>query len=167
MAGKKRKTTRRANNEGSIYRRPDGRWCAQVSLGYDPETGKLKRKSLYGDTQAEVLEKKNVLMAQLQRQNPALPLPDHTVKSFLQDWLMNTKKITVSSRTLDWYSTLIETYIIPALGSIPLNRLTTSEVQTFFNHLIEGEGVALRTVKAVRDTLNQALKYAVETKLLA
>ena len=137
-----------------------------MSLGYDPETGKAKRKSLYGDTQAEVLEKKNALMAQLQRQNPTRPMPDHTVSSFLQDWLTYIKKITVSPRSLDWYTTLIETHIIPALGSVPLSRLTTGEAQALFNHMIEQEGLSLRTVKAVRDILNQALKYAVETRLL-
>ncbi len=38
MAGK------RGQNEGSIYKRPDGRWCAQVNLGY--VNGKRKRKYL-------------------------------------------------------------------------------------------------------------------------
>jgi len=33
-------TKKRGNNEGSITRRPDGRWMAQVTIGRDPETGK-------------------------------------------------------------------------------------------------------------------------------
>jgi hypothetical protein len=34
-----KKTNRRGNNEGSIYQRKDGRWCAQVTIGYR-ENGK-------------------------------------------------------------------------------------------------------------------------------
>ena len=37
--------SKRGNNEGSIYKRADGRWTATVNLGY--EDGKRKRKSLY------------------------------------------------------------------------------------------------------------------------
>ncbi len=46
MAGK------RGQNEGSIFRRNDGRWCATINLGY--QNGKLKRKSFYGKTRADV-----------------------------------------------------------------------------------------------------------------
>lgn len=34
---------KRGNNEGSITRRPDGRWMAQVTIGRDPVTGKPRR----------------------------------------------------------------------------------------------------------------------------
>ena len=36
---------RRGNGEGTIYKRQDGTWAGQVSIGYDPVTGKLKRKA--------------------------------------------------------------------------------------------------------------------------
>ena len=45
---------KRANNEGSIRQRPDGRWEGRFTVGIDPATGKQKRRSIYGDTQAEV-----------------------------------------------------------------------------------------------------------------
>lgn len=32
---RKKTATRRGNNEGCISKRPDGRWIAQVTLGYD------------------------------------------------------------------------------------------------------------------------------------
>ena len=49
--------SKRANNEGSIRQRPDGRWEARYSAGYDSGTGKLIRRSVYGATQAEVRKK--------------------------------------------------------------------------------------------------------------
>ena len=41
---------KRGNNEGSITRRPNGRWMAQVTIGRDPATGKPKRATFYGKT---------------------------------------------------------------------------------------------------------------------
>lgn len=36
----KPKTTRRGKNEGSVYRRKDGKWVGQVTVGYHTDTGK-------------------------------------------------------------------------------------------------------------------------------
>ena len=41
----KPKTTRRGKNEGSVYRRKDGKWVGQVTVGYHPDTGKPAKKS--------------------------------------------------------------------------------------------------------------------------
>lgn len=56
---------RRGNNEGSIYKRNDGTWAGQVSIGIDPVTGKPKRKSYYGKTRKEVSEKINQALQDL------------------------------------------------------------------------------------------------------
>ena len=37
---------RRANGEGSIRKRSDGRWEGRYTVGYDPETGKQKFKNV-------------------------------------------------------------------------------------------------------------------------
>ena len=43
---------RRANGEGSVFRRKDGTWPAELS--YRNDYGTLRRKTVYGRTQAEV-----------------------------------------------------------------------------------------------------------------
>ena len=48
---------KRANGEGSIRKRSDGRWEGRYTAGYDPETGKRITKNVLGKTQAEVKEK--------------------------------------------------------------------------------------------------------------
>ena len=45
---------KRANGEGSIRKRKDGRWEGFYTAAYDPETGKQKLKNVLGKTQAEV-----------------------------------------------------------------------------------------------------------------
>ena len=47
---------KRANGEGSIRKRSDGRWEGRYTVGYD-ENGKVKMKNVLGKTQAEVKEK--------------------------------------------------------------------------------------------------------------
>lgn len=48
---------RRANGEGNIRKRKDGRWEGRYTAGYDQETGKRIIKNVLGKTQAEVKEK--------------------------------------------------------------------------------------------------------------
>ncbi len=45
---------RRGHGEGTIVQRSDGRWMAQIDLGY--VDGKRKRKTVYGKTRKEVAE---------------------------------------------------------------------------------------------------------------
>ena len=46
---------RRGKNEGSVYRRADGRWCAAAHVGYH-EDGRPRKVVRYGKTQAEAIE---------------------------------------------------------------------------------------------------------------
>ena len=44
---------KRANGEGNIRKRADGRWEGRYTAGYHPETGKRIIKNVLGKTQAE------------------------------------------------------------------------------------------------------------------
>ena len=48
---------RRANGEGSIRKRKDGRWEGRYTIGHDPVSGKQIIKNVLGKSQAEVKEK--------------------------------------------------------------------------------------------------------------
>ena len=48
---------KRANGDGRIRKRKDGRWEGRYTAGHDPETGKAIYKNVLGRTQAEVKEK--------------------------------------------------------------------------------------------------------------
>ena len=48
---------KRANGEGNIRRRKDGRWEGRYTAGYDEKTGKRLIKNVLGKTQAEAKEK--------------------------------------------------------------------------------------------------------------
>ena len=50
------KTKRRANGEGSITKRKDGKWMAKIKVGIK-ENGKPRNKYFYADTQKEAIRK--------------------------------------------------------------------------------------------------------------
>ena len=58
---------RRANGEGNIRKRKDGRWEGRYTAGHDPTTGKQIFKNVLGRTQAEVKQKLNVALEELKK----------------------------------------------------------------------------------------------------
>lgn len=150
---------RRGQNEGSIYRRKDGRWLAVVNLGW--RDGRRWRKSFYGETRREVQEK---LTAALRSQQLGLPIPGErqTVGQFLEKWLTDSVKSKVRPRTYESYSELIRVHIAPAIGKRPLVKLNPQDVQGFLN-LKMRSGLSARTVQylhaVLRSALNQALRW--------
>lgn len=99
-------TKRRGHNEGSITKRPDGRWEAKVSLGYRTDTnGKVQRvrKSVYGTTRKEAADRMSALIRDHQQGLP-VQLERQTVKQFLNRWLEDAVKQSVRPRTFTSYS---------------------------------------------------------------
>ena len=90
MARKQRKNSRRTNGEGSIVQRKDSRWCGAVLLGYKPD-GKLNRKSVYGHSQTEVLEKMSEIKHRLVT-GPKVSSTNALVGDTMKLWLRIFKK---------------------------------------------------------------------------
>ena len=57
---------KRANGEGSIRKRKDGRWEGRYTAGYDKD-GKVITKNVLGKTQAEVKEKLKAAIEESQK----------------------------------------------------------------------------------------------------
>ena len=92
-------TRRRGSGEDSIYRDGD-RWRGAVSLGYD-EQGDRLRKKVSGRTRAEVTEK----LRKLHQQVDSGVVPDDrlTLQTFLDRWLTTCPAPWPSrQRTITW-----------------------------------------------------------------
>jgi integrase len=155
--------SKRGQSEGSIYRRKDGRWAAAVSLGY--VAGKLKRKTVYGATRAEVQAKLTRLLGDKQKGLPVVG-ERQTVGQFLADWLENWAKPSVRPKTFVSYSDTVRLHIVPAIGRIPLSKLTPQQVQAMLNECLRS-GLSPRTVGYVRSVLGIALARALKLGLVA
>jgi hypothetical protein len=145
---------KRGRNEGSIFQRADGRWCAAVDLGW--ESGKRRRKYIYAETRQEVAE---ALTKVLRDQQQGLPVATErqSVGEFLSRWLAESVRPSVRPLTFDIYEQHVSLYLSPALGRTKLSKLTASDVQRFLNRQLK-RGLAPRTVQLSLVTLRRALK---------
>jgi integrase len=154
---------RRGSGEGSIYQRQDGRWCAQVSLGYKPG-GKPHRKLIYGKTRAEVSEAmKRVLRDQ--QLGMTITSERQTLSMYLTDWLENTVKPKNKHLTYRSYEWIVRTHLIPGLGRTSLVKLTPQALQAFINER-SAAGLSAATVKHINATLRAALSQAQRWQLV-
>lgn len=153
---------RRGRGDGAIYRRKDGRWCGQYSLGIGPD-GRRQRVTVYGATRKEVLEK---LAALRQDALQGLPVkPERiTVGQHLRDWLA-AKKRQVKSGTYLKYESHLLTHVIPAIGAVQLRDLDYRRINALY-HKLEEKGLAPATMSDVASILRSALEDAVVKGLI-
>jgi integrase len=152
----------RGKGEGSIYRRPDGRWEGRVVVGQTP-TGNPKRRSFYGKTRREVAEKVNLALTQLQVGKLEPTASKATVAEHLIRWLELRNDIELSTRT--FYENVARAYINPSLGERRLRELTPIVIEQFLAHLF-AKRLSPRTVQSAYVTLKAALKKAVVWRLI-
>jgi integrase len=155
--------SKRLNGEGSIRRRPGGRWEARVRLsvdGADPQ-----RVSVYGRTREEVRRKLGELR---RRANAGQPLRDsgRTVGSWAGEWMADS--LPLSGRrptTVDTYRSLTRTHVVPALGALPLAALRPTHVERLLGDL--SAHLSPSTCRQVYAVLRAMLDVAVRDGLVA
>jgi len=157
-------TRRRANGEGSIYRRNStGQWIAAITVSGGHGTPPAK-KTKQAKTRAEA----NRLLRQLQAEiDEGPPLDDNriTVADWCHQWCdtiapQNASKATVS----DYYWTL-DHYVLPHLGGYQLRELAPRHIAEFQKALI-ASGKAKGTVRHARSPLSAALNHAVRCSMI-
>jgi len=154
---------RRANGEGTIYERRDGRWegAAYVLL----PTGGRARKRVYGKTRAEVFAKLADLQQKSRSGMPAIS-GQVTVAAYLDEWLESVARHSVRPSTFYSYRLYVRDHLIPALGRKRLTRLSPSDVRGFIQSK-SAAGLAPATVKQMHAILRAALQHAVREDLVA
>jgi hypothetical protein len=80
---------RRGRGEGSVFERDDGQWVGSVSLGYT-EAGRRKRRTVYGATKQQVLDKLDALRGDA-RAGDLADAGSLTVGQLPDRWLQSNK----------------------------------------------------------------------------
>ena len=122
---------RRANGEGNIRKRPDGRWEGRYIAGHD-KNGKAIRKNVLGRTQAEVKEKLKKAIAECAEVDVERA-EEYTVAAWVRTWYETYSKPHVRESTQRFYEDYIEHHIVPRIGSIKLAKLTGRDIQKMYN----------------------------------
>ena len=167
---------KRANGEGNIRKRKDGRGEGRYSAGYDSKTGKRIVKSVLGRTQAEVKEKLKAAIEETKGLDVSRS-EEYTVATWLRTWYELYAKPNIRVATADRYQLMIETYTIPRIGDIKLKKLTSRHLQKLYKDLLENgrlrkaqkskqPGLSSTTVRGIHMMLHNALDRAVKERLI-
>ena len=150
--------TRRGNNEGCIYQRKDGKWCAQVMVGYR-EDGKPDRKTYYGSSRADVARKMSEGVNNVYVKGyTSADIKNETVQTLMQDWLFTYKRATITSRTFESCTRRARLHVYPVFGAMLPDLIHSEMIQRHLNRLYDG-GMALDSVKKIRQLMSQFFSY--------
>jgi integrase len=154
---------RRANDEGSIWKRRDGRYSGAYFVP-TPGGGRVRRY-VYGSSRDEVHEKLVDLMVRVQR---GLPVPStrETVSGYLRGWLEEVAAKRVRTNTLTGYRINIERHIIPRIGRRKLAKLTARDVRLMLEDCRKA-GLSEGSVRYLHGTLRVALEDAMREDLVS
>ena len=122
----------RANGDGTVYQRKDGRWEA---AGYVLAAGDTrKRIRVYGTTRKDALAQLTEKIATSNRGIPA-PTAQGSVAAFLTYWLETVAVHRLRENTHTRYTACVRLYVIPGLGRKKLAKLTAKDVRTWLDQL--------------------------------
>jgi len=149
---------------GSIRKRGERSWELTIDLGRGTD-GKRKRKFVSVKGTKKLAEQKlREVLTTLDKGMP-LDISKATVGEFLGMWLKDYAA-TKAPTTLEGYREKIRNYVLPAIGQIPLAKVTPHQIQSIYASMIE-RGLSPRTALHVHRVLREALSHAMKWCMLA
>ncbi len=131
----------------NIYKRKDGRYEGRYIKYYDTN-GKAVYGYVYARNYADIKDK----LAKCRVNRPPQPSGSRTLLSvWLHSWIQSQTFLKPTTKRV--YISHIDNQIIPAIGNIPLRKLSTDVLQEFVNEL----EVSAATAKTIFSILKLAL----------
>ena len=155
-------TKTRGRHEGSVYQRSDGRFVAEISVGYKLN-GKRDKRSSYHKTKQEATKALSKLR-NAQETGTLSNAQGITLEAHLKSWL-EFKKPSLKPNTVHTYQDFITRLIVPKLGKIKLEKLSALQLDQFYKALSD-QGYAPRTPRVLHAFLHGALKQALRWGLV-
>ena len=168
---------RRANGEGNIRKRKDGRWEGRYTAGYD-DSGKRIIKNVLGKTQAEVKAKLKDALAMTEISDVA-KADEYTLAQWLRYWMDTYGKVYLRESSQVNYEGFLKNQIShDAIGKTKLQKLTTHDLQVFYNRMgkcgrvqrkeseKQPKGLAPKSIRNMHFFVSHALQQAVKEKMI-
>jgi integrase len=159
-------------SSGHIRQRSKGSWELRYSRGTDPATGKrlVVTTTVKGDRKAAERELRRLLRT--------LDTGEHvdptrmTLCTWLTQWHV-TKREEISPKSHERYGEIVNNFLIPALGALPLAKLATHNIEKAYSEWAasgrrdsKSGGPSALTRRYIHVVLKSALSRAVEQQLL-
>ncbi len=149
---------KRERKDGVVY-------VASVDLSKDPLTGKRRERSETFATRREA----RAALARWQTEidtGAYVGRSTQTVGDLLRYWMETHVAHNCRETTALRYHQTVYLHLIPGLGTVPLQKLTPAQVQTFYADQLSA-GVGQRSVVFCHQRLRQALDMALRLGLVA
>ena len=159
---------RGANGSGSIRKLTiNGKtyWQGRYTTGFDPVTGKQVQRSVSGKTQAEVAKKLREITSKIDLGTYTAPCK-MTLAEWVEIWTRDYI-VDVRPSTAYLYQRNLSLHVLPELGSVRLDKLTTQMIQRVYNDLYNPKEPSKKplqpkSVKDVHGVLHKLLDQAVK-----
>jgi integrase len=140
------------------------RYAVRLDLGRGPDGKRVfNYHSGYG-TKRAAQQARTELLGALDR-NSYVPPDKTTVAEYLRGQWLPVVQTRLRPGTWVEYRRKAETHLIPSIGQVPLQQLTTAMLNALYQQLL-ARGIGLRTVQYVHATIRKALNDAVRWGLL-
>ena len=148
---------------GSVRQRPDGKWEGR----YYSADG--RRRSVYADSRREVQEKLRSGLGAASR-GERVPDQRRTTAAWLETWLESSVRPRLRPQTVTSYQGVVDRYLVPTIGRIPVARLSVEDVAAMLVTLERGGRTAHTcryALTILRASLQRALEAGVVTRNVA
>jgi integrase len=142
---------RRPWGSGTEFQRNDGQWVVRLPRPDGTMVTGTSRQSLAA-ARARARGKL--------RASPSTSSSDETTGDYLARWLDDTAPHRLAPRTLALYRAIVDGWLIPHLGTVPLTRMHPDHVERMVNAVLDA-GRSPQWAKHCHTVLRSALKDAV------
>lgn len=140
-------------------------YYVSMDLGKDKDGKRIKRYQTYRTLYAARMGLREFLTHR--EEELRTPKHDLTLSDWLESWMDNIVRPTRAETTVYGYQKIITNHLLPALGHIPLLKLTPMDIQQYYIQVQQSANLSSNTLRRHHDLLSSSLRSAVrQDKLL-
>ena len=150
--------------KGSVRQRSKGTW----QLRYDaPPDRTGKRKFVSATVKGNKKDADRILRERLSAIETGgyVARQNETVAEFFSRWLQDYASTNTTLKTQQGYKGVVCRHIIPGLGKIKIQNLTSDRIQSLYSDM-QSRSVGTPTILAAHRVLKEALSHAVEWRVI-
>lgn len=140
------------------------RWWYEVELGKDYTGKRIRKKERGFKTKKEAERAMTEVQNEFNRKGSYAEPSKMLFADYIQQWF-EKKKNSISEQTVTLYESIIRVHIIPALGELPISKITGLHIESFLFKLL-ADGFAPETVRRIHSVINTSLNAAERLELV-
>ena len=162
---------RKAVERNIAYDDQRRRYYVSMELGRDESGRRIKRYRTYPTLAAARNGLKRFRAGQERETIPCREEPytrgrELDLSGWLEYWMESIVRPNRAETTVYAYQKIIDNHIVPALGDVPLKKLTPQRIQRYYADTQRSAGLSPNTMRRHHDLLSSALRSAVRQDML-